>query len=253
MELLKSDPSPAPTSKNRQSPERSLETCLETIAELALRLGMTEDHLLGVLSQKLEQLKENDAVPKGPQYPNELVSALYFINDAWFRLPDFTDDFGDPIPLPIHGPHPSVETLVEQAKRENPSAEFPVDADLFIKIVLERNNLEEVEGGRYRALSRSFTLGDKKAGLLMQYMSDFAGASRNNLHSTSDLGFQRCSYNYDFPTSALPRIKQFLLTTGMSFLEDADGEVCDNHPVTDPEQQTTRVSVGLYWHFDDDQ
>lgn len=199
-------------------------------------------HEVSRLREELDSL----ALPV-PTYMNAAQRLL----SGWHQDPEFLDDHGAPLALPIHGPSPSFDALCKRYGGDMP----PTALLRELRIV---DVVEESPAGTVRALGRSYVqsrLDPEKVLRAGSVLEDLGNTVVFDLTAPPDqrLRFERRAENDSVDPDHLPAFQAFLEQKGMEFLEQVDSwltqhQVDNNRPSA---KAGIRLGVGVF-HIQDE-
>jgi hypothetical protein len=170
--------------------------------------------------------------------------------EGWYRDPEFADRSGSPRDLALEGERGSLAALV---RRYAPG--IPVVA--MVKELRSVGALEEVKGGKLRALKRTYIpreLSENQIRLWGSVLHDVGTTLETNVSgaATNEPRFERRALNLSVDRAALPEFRAFLEAEGQAFLERVDGWLSAHQVPTSRESQreSIRLGVGVY-HIQD--
>jgi Family of unknown function (DUF6502) len=169
---------------------------------------------------------------------------------AWHHDPRYLDSSGKPRDLQIEG---AGATFADLLRRHAPN--IPLVA--MLKELRAAGAVEDVEGGRLRALKRSYIpreLNDDLVRLWGSVLHDVATTFEHNLFrdETEQPRFERRAISLRVDPRSLPLFCQLLEREGQAFLERMDDWI-NAHEVgssTDDQGMGVRLGVGVY-HIQD--
>lgn len=183
--------------------------------------------------------------PAGPVQEKEYQRhRLARVLSGWFEDPDFTDEAGRPLVLPVSGPAPSFEELVRG-----------YSGDIYFGIILDElvrvGAVRKVADGKVEARSRRYTTGGadevaiKHADIVT---ADVLRTLEHNTRAAPDGRFyEDAAIALHIPADTIPRLARLLERRATTFLDDMDGWL-SGIPTVDDEpggSQTSSVRAGV--------
>ncbi len=164
---------------------------------------------------------------------------------GWFQDEDFTDESGQPLPLPGSGPSASFESLCSRYSGD-------VSATTMLKELLHVGAVSEDNDGMYVARSRFYmpVLMDPEQMLRSgSVLEDIGQTIAYNLHrdSTDPSRFERRATNTRMAAAVAPEFRSFIEQEGQAFLERVDAWLTEHELPADSDEESVRLGVGAYW------
>lgn len=161
---------------------------------------------------------------------------------GWFEGPEYTDENGRPLVLPIDGPEPSFEQLVRS-----------FSGDIYPKIILDellRVGAVRIQNdGSVRALARRYTLGGADSAALRHLGStacDLLCTLEHNIAASADNRlFEDSAISVRLDSAAIPLLRQMLQRRGASFLQDVEGWISERETTRKPGSVRAGVMVQM--------
>jgi hypothetical protein len=208
------------------------------LARVAILTGM----------DRREVRKLRDAVASKTDAPKGFMGKPTQVLEAWYRDPDFRDEKGKPLELPLLGESRSFEALV---RRYAPG--LPVVA--MAKELRAAGAIESAKRTRVRPVTRTYiprALSENQIRLWGSALRDMGTTLESNVThaSTGESRFERRALNLSVDPRSLPEFRAFLESEGQAFLERVD-EWLNKHQVNaESEAIGIRLGVGVY-HIQD--
>lgn len=160
----------------------------------------------------------------------------------WFSDPEYLDSSGNPRPLPIRGPGPSLESL---SCRVDPG----LDVEEVLRHLLRGSVLRRVKTGyvpRDRMLLiRGFgSLYHSRS--LRTLLAVLSTLDHNRQPRRSSAWFERFAVNPRIPVSQVPGFDQRLRRRGKAFIVETDADLLACERARKPNEPTVCVGVGAY-------
>jgi len=170
----------------------------------------------------------------------------------WCQLPEYCDSNGDSLPLPLNGPAPSLQALLDTAILQLPSASDPPTVEQVEAWLTRRQVVQKTEQQTYERLLDYFPSSSSEETLipmLLDYLIEFAHTAEYNTRYGGGTGrFLRVAQTDAFPVDQIPKINRLTHEHGMEFLRLLDS--CIMAEVDDPAKtngaETTNIGVGVY-------
>lgn len=172
----------------------------------------------------------------------ELIDVGHVLT-LWFGDPLYVDARGDPLPLPLRGPAPSLASLVQH-----------VDPTLSVSQVLKcliRADAVRPRGRRYSPHSRAVAFRGTGAPLHARNLRALLGMLRTLEHNIEPKDkvapwFEYVAENPRFPVSAREPFDVSLREDAMTFLRNQDSRMLSQQRKLKPGEPTVRMGVGVY-------
>ena len=183
-----------------------------------------------------------DAAEHNRRASRELIDVGHVLT-LWFGDPFYVDARGDPLPLPLRGPAPSLSCLIQH-----------VDAKLDPKQVLKtliRADAVRSTGSRYLPHSRAVAFRGTGAPLHARNLRALLGMLRTLEHNIEPKDkvapwFEYVAENPRFPVSAREPFDVGLREDAMTFLRNQDSRMLSHQRKAKPGEPTVRMGVGVY-------
>ena len=183
-----------------------------------------------------------DAAEHNRSASRELIDVGHVLT-LWFGDPFYVDARGDPLPLPLRGPAPSLASLVQH-----------VDPRLNVTQVLKcliRADAVRRSGSRYSPRSRAVAFRGTGAPLHARNLRALLGLLRTLEHNLGPKDkhpawFEYVADNPRFPVGAREPFDARLRQDAMTFLLNQDSQMLNHERKTKPGEPTVRMGVGVF-------
>ena len=239
-----------PAESKRDSRSDSLDVtvneAMERFVRVLVRRGASQRCIQGAFRRAWLRVPRS-AAEEGRRASRELIDVSHVLT-LWFGDPFYVDSGGDPIPLPLRGPAPSLASLIQHV---DPA----LDPKQVLKTLLQADAVRPV-GSRYAPRSRAVAFRGTGAPLHARNLRALLGLLRTLEHNlgTKDSGpawFEYVAENPRFPVSAGEPFDARLREDAMTFLLDPDSKMLNHERKTKPGEPTVRMGVGLF-RFEED-
>lgn len=205
------------------------------VSRVAILTGFTRREV-----RRLRDLLEKD----DPQIFDRMNCATRVLS-GWYQDRVFTNDAGDPLPLPTSGPGPSFESLCAKYSGDVPPS-------TMMKELQHVGAVAEDEHGRLIAKSRYYmpVLMDPEQMLRSgSVLEDVGETVAYNLHRTEQdpSRFERRATNTRIPPSLVPAFREFIEIEGQAFLEKVDAWLSEHEQDDGDDTSGIRLGFGAYW------
>ncbi|MHB8816471.1 MAG: DUF6502 family protein [Steroidobacteraceae bacterium] len=161
----------------------------------------------------------------------------------WFGDPFYVDARGDPLPLPLRGPAPSLASLVRHIAPT-------LNATKVLKCLMRVDAVRRI-GSRYAPRSRAVALRGTGAPLHTWNLRALLGMLRTLEHNTEPKDkvpswFEYVAENPRFPASAREPFDARFREDAMTFLRNQDSRMLNHERKADAGEPTVRMGVGVY-------
>jgi len=161
----------------------------------------------------------------------------------WFGDPFYVDARGDPLPLPLRGPAPSLASLIQHI---DPA----LDARQVLKCLIRADAVRQV-GSRYAPRSRAVAFRGIGAPLHARNLRALLGMLRTLEHNNEPKDkvpawFEYVAENPRFPVSAREPFDVRFREDAMTFLHNQDSRMLSQERKTKPGEPIVRMGVGVY-------
>lgn len=163
------------------------------------------------------------------------------ILSAWFQDPDYLDDDGKPVVLPVDGAAPSFATLFSHYGGDT-------SQHAILKELISAESAEQLDGGRIAVKRRYHMPGNVDVGNLQFFGSnlfDHAATLNNNLSTDGrPKRLEGFAVDTQVDPSAVSEFRRFVDVRGQQFLEEIDDWLCA-HRVDPKDSKTSPIRLGL--------
>jgi len=228
-----------------ERPHDSLDAIVDEAMERFVRVLIRRGVAQGTIRRAF--LRACLHVPKDAAEHNRRASAelidVGHVLTLWFGDPFYVDARGDPLPLPLRGPAPSLASLVQH-----------VDPTLNVTQVLKcllRADAVRRRGSRYSPRSRAVAFRGTGAPLHARNLRALLGLLRNIEHNLGPKDkvpawFEYVAENPRFPVSAREAFDVALREDAMTFLRNQDSRMLNHERKLKPGESTVRMGVGVF-------
>jgi hypothetical protein len=232
-----------------------MQQMFDRLASLLVRNGVPKEAALAALEKAYANHEADLASDAEPEQITRLEKILMGnLLSLWAQLPQYCDDAGEPLPIPIAGLTPSFEDLLNRTIEQTDEVTNGPTPGVALQLLLERNVVVPDDEGRYRRALDFFPSSPQKRanpGLLLDYLDDYVHTAEHNLRHGGGTGhFQRVAQVSGFPLAQVPIINKLTNESGMAFLRTMDAAImelaADSTPNT--EEEKTNIGVGVYFY-----
>jgi hypothetical protein len=212
------------------------------VSRVAVRTGLSRKEVARIRdlmeSEHVGEQSKRDAAYRSGQAARLL--------QVWHTDPRFIDVSGRPIDLPFDDAgEGSFSAIVRSVGGDVPAG--AVRAEL-----LSAGAIEELEGGRLRAVKRYFIPGDLGEDMVVgfeHFVSPLlSGLAHNSSVPKSEAFIQRVSYSENLSASTIPRFKRIAHERAADFVQSVDEWIAANEePASELGKSDTRVGVGVFY------
>jgi len=161
----------------------------------------------------------------------------------WFDDPFYVDARGDPLPLPLRGPAPSLASLIQHV-------DSAIDPKQVLKMLIRADAVRRI-GGRYAPRGRAVAFRGTGAPVHAQNLRALLGMLRTLEHNIEPKDkvppwFEYVAENPRFPVSAREAYDARLREDAMTFLRNQDSRMLNCERTAKPGEPTVRIGVGVY-------
>lgn len=233
-------------------PER-LQQLIDLLVSMLAGAGIPSETTLAAVDRAYQRY----AGQPHPEPPGETVTRadkllLGNVLSMWGQLPEYCDANGDSLPLPLRGPSPSVQALLDLASRQLPSASTPPTVEQVEALLMRRQVVHKTPQDTYLRHLDYFPSSSSEETLipmLLDYCIDFVHTAEYNTRFGGGTGrFQRVAQTDAFPVDQIPKINRLIHEHGMEFLRLVDS--CIMAEVDEPAKtngsEKTNIGVGVY-------
>ena len=214
---------------------------MERFVRVLIRRGVSERSVRRAFRRAWLRVPK-DAAEDSRRASRELIDVGHVLT-LWFGDPFYVDARGDPLPLPLRGPAPSLASLVQH-----------VDPTLNVTQVLKcliRADAVRRRGSRYSPRSRAVAFRGTGAPLHARNLRALLGLLRTLEHNLGPKDkvpawFEYVAENPRFPVSAREPFDVSLREDAMTFLRNQDSRMLNDERKAEPGEPTVRMGVGVF-------
>ena len=218
-----------------------VDEAMERVVRVLIRRGVSERSVRCAFRRAWLRVPK-DAAERNRRASRELIDVGHVLT-LWFGDPLYVDACGDPLPLPLRGPAPSLASLVQH-----------VDPTLNVTQVLKcliRADAVRRNGSRYSPRSRAVAFRGTGAPLHARNLRALLGMLRTLEHNIEPKDkvapwFEYVAENPRFPVSAREPYDVGLREDAMTFLRNQDSRMLNHQRKAKPGEPTVRMGVGVY-------
>jgi hypothetical protein len=236
----------------RHRPLTLLHELTDRIAPLAQHAGLSVEDVQAAVQESISRRPDG-----GRPYPlltdvsadHRTLGALFSL---WRASAAYTDELGEPRPIPALGPAPSLQALFEQVMQREPDTTLTLETS--IEHLLEYKSIEATDDGLYRPTLVAVIVSQSGAAnplVLLSYVVEFCDTIAHNLeqHNTGAgrTLFQAVSEVLNVPTGQIRVINGAVVQDAYRFLEQVD--IMMEQAASDPDadgEPRQRMGVGVY-------
>lgn len=230
---------------NSDSPNDSLDAivdeAMERFVRVLVRRGVSQRTIQRAFRRAWLRVPK-DAAEHNRRASRELIDVGHVLT-LWFGDPFYVDARGDPLPLPLRGPAPSLASIVQH-----------VDPTLNITQVLKcliRADAVRRRGSRYLPRSRAVAFRGTGAPLHARNLRALLGLLRTLEHNLGPKDkdpawFEYVAENPRFPVGAREPFDARLRQDAMTFLLNQDSQMLNHERKAKPGEPTVRMGVGVF-------
>ena len=183
-----------------------------------------------------------DAAEHNRRASRELIDVGHVLT-LWFGDPFYVDARGDPLPLPLRGPAPSLSCLIQHVDPK-------LDPKQVLKTLIRADAVRSV-GSRYLPRSRAVAFRGTGAPLHARNLRALLGMLRTLEHNIAPKDkvapwFEYVAENPRFPVGAREPFDVSLREDAMTFLRNQDSRMLNHQRKAKPGEPTVRMGVGVY-------
>ena len=183
-----------------------------------------------------------DAAEHNRRASRELIDVGHVLT-LWFGDPLYVDARGDPLPLPLRGPAPSLACLIQHVDPK-------LDPRQVLKTLIRADAVRSI-GSRYMPRSRAVAFRGTGAPLHARNLRALLGMLRTLEHNIEPKDkvapwFEYVAENPRFPVSAREPYDVGLREDAMTFLRNQDSRMLSHQRKAKPGEPTVRMGVGVY-------
>jgi Family of unknown function (DUF6502) len=218
-----------------------VDEAMERFVRVLVRRGVSERSVQRSF-RRAWQCVPRDAAEHNRRASRELIDVGHVLT-LWFGDPFYVDARGDPLPLPLRGPAPSLASLMQH-----------VDPTLNVTQVLKcliRADAVRRRGSRYLPRSRAVAFRGTGAPLHARNLRALLGMLRTLEHNLGPKDkdpawFEYVAENPRFPVGAREPFDARLRQDAMTFLLNQDSQMLNHERKAKPGEPTVRMGVGVF-------
>jgi hypothetical protein len=188
----------------------------------------------------------------GPAPLSAYVTKASLVLSAWHLEPEFLDEVGKPVLLPLDGDGASFSSLLRRCGASD------VRPSTLLKELRSAGAVRVTDNGLLEPLQRMYVphkMDEEFIRLWGSGLADVAGTYAHNLtrDGRTPARFERAAVNDRVAASALPEFREFLNREGQAFLERVDAWLLAHEAkssVVSSKRTTIRLGAGVY-HLQD--
>jgi hypothetical protein len=183
-----------------------------------------------------------DAAEHSRRASREVIDVGHVLT-LWFGDPFYVNARGDPLPLPLRGPAPSLACLIQHVDPK-------LDPKGVLKTLIRADAVRSV-GIRYVPRTRAVAFRGTGAPLHARNLRALLGMLRTLEHNIEPKDkvppwFEYVAENPRFPVSARESYDVGLREDAMTFLRNQDSRMLSHQRKAKPGEPTVRMGVGVY-------
>jgi hypothetical protein len=215
----------------------------------------SEDAAAMLLSAYDDHAESALALPQSVNVLGPNVKLLSRLLVNWSREPNYVDDMGETLAIPVDGPAPSFRALFDDVLETFAIDDLELSSDQVLDVLLEHETIERLEDGRLQLRSPwlHFRAGDSTTSLIqLEHLLAYLQTVILNIEVPAGDGlFERLAAVSDLPINRIGLIDKMLRDEGMQVLETFDQQLEDYAQSSDaaPHERCT-AGIGLYFFFE---
>jgi hypothetical protein len=218
-----------------------VEEVMERVVRVLVRRGASQGTIRRAFRRAWLRVPK-DVAERTRRASEELIDVSHVLT-LWFGDPFYVDARGDPLPLPLRGPAPSLASLVQHV---DPSLNVTQVLKCLIKADAVRRS-----GSRYAPRSRAVAFRGTGAPLYARNLRALLGLLRTLEHNLGPKDkvpawFEYVAENPRFPVSAREPFDVGLREDAMIFLRNQDSRMLNHERKLKPGEPTVRMGVGVF-------
>ena len=218
-----------------------VDEAMERFVRVLVRRGVSERSVQRSF-RRAWQCVPRDAAEHNRRASRELIDVGHVLT-LWFGDPFYVDSRGDPIPLPLRGPAPSLASLIQHVDPK-------LDPKQVLKTLIRADAVRSI-GSRYLPRSRAVAFRGTGAPLHARNLRALLGMLRTLEHNIAPKDkvapwFEYVAENPRFPVSAREPYDVGLREDAMTFLRNQDSRMLSHQRKGKPGEPTVRMGVGVY-------
>lgn len=179
--------------------------------------------------------------------------AIGIMLSIWRSTPSYLDEHGEYLPLPVHGPEPSLESLFERWAAREPTIAERLNQETLLELFVDSDALRAGSDGYVPTQSWYQVSGDQRvlSLALLDYISQYACAiSSSTQQDQISQPFFMAHVNR-FPAAKLPLLQNMVRKEGIRAIEAFDSYLEDENLLTDTDEPTAHAGVGMFMFHED--
>lgn len=213
----------------------------QTVSRVSVITGLTRKEI-----SRIKELAGSDAAEVADRY-NRAARVI----SGWLRDARFSDEGGEPAPLPMEGEGATFTQLVKEF-----SGDIPPRA--ILDELVNVGAVKHLEDGRIRLLARAYIPRDSKAdklGILGTDVAHLIATIDHNVHEQgAEPRFQRKVTYDNLPFEALRQLREMSGAEAQALLEKMDRWMAAHDRDTNPDVRGSgrkRAGLGIYYFEED--
>ena len=212
------------------------------VSRVALLTGLGRKEITRVRNKLAEETGDD---PQGP--PQDRQDRIARVLAGWYQDPDYLDDDGKPMHLPLEGSAPSYEDLIRRYGGDVPSITIQRELLRVKAVRLSEGDLVEVLRRNYR-MDTADPEALNRAGSVLE---DLGKTVTHNLYHgpKEPTRFEARASNVNISAASLPEYREFIYAESQLFLERVDAWL-SRHEISEQDaggQKPVRLGIGMYW------
>lgn len=234
-----------PIQPKSEDPSDSLDAIVSAAMELFVRLLVRRGASQRCIQRAFRRAwlrVPRGAAEDGQRASHELIGMSHVLT-LWFDDPSYVDARGDPIPLRLRGPAPSLASLIQHV---NPG----LDPERVLKTLIQANAVRRI-GNRYAPRSRAVAFRGVGAPLHARNLRAVLGLLGTMEHNNKPkekvpAWFEYVAENPRFPVGAREPFDARFRRDAMTFLYNQDSRMLNHERRAKPGEPTVRMGVGVF-------
>jgi hypothetical protein len=222
--------------------DATVNEAIERFVRVLVRRGVSGRTIQGAFRRAWLRVPRAAAAEKHRRASRELIDVGHVLT-LWFGDPIYVDARGDPLPLRLRSPAPSLASLIE---RVDPG----LDPKQVLKTLIRAHAVRRM-GSRFAPRSRAVAFRGTGAPLHARNLRALLGLLRTLEHNIEPKGkvppwFEYVAENPRFPVSAREPYDARLREDAMTFLRNQDSRMLNHQRSAEPGEPTVRMGVGVF-------
>ncbi len=211
--------------------------------EFGIRGRLTNVSRVSILTgiSRKEVKRQRDLLDAEVAQPISKTTDATRVLSGWYQDPLYSNDVGEPLPIPPNGPAPSFETLFETYGGDTPE-------QTLIRELRNAGSIVETDSGEYLAVRRyhmPVEIDELTVRFLGTNLHDHARTLGNNLSADSGQKMlEGFAVDDRVHPDAVEDFRKFLDRRGQEFLEEID-DWLSQHRVEEEDSSVAPVRLGL--------